>query len=45
LIKFDAEVLYKALSSRHGFHETLLKDIKGINEFIPVLSIFSDLFG
>jgi hypothetical protein len=48
-MKFSIGTVYRKLSSRPEFRENRLSDfsylLKGVNEFIPVLTIFVDRVG
>jgi len=49
IVRIFIEVLHKELISKHVFHENWHSDnrtlFKGVNEFLPILSIFLDRFG
>lgn len=49
VVRIFIEVLHEELISKHVFHENWHSDnhtlFKGVNEFLPILSIFLDQFG
>jgi hypothetical protein len=48
-MKFSTDVLYEELSRKLKFHDIQYSDIhtvaKGINEFLPIISMFLHRFG